>query len=263
MGRAHGGRENQLTLLAADPHTIIREAWEQHGKHLIRRTAMLSGGNDSATLAHWLAWHGYVDELLFLDTGIGIAETSRFVHRFARYLGLPLQVWHAPPGAYETMIVTIGGGFPGPAAHTLAYQRLKERPLADYIAYCKRGQHWRSKVLLFSGIRRAESAKRMKIAEKAIDPAGGRLWVAPFLDWTMADLGIWREHHDIPHNDVADLLHYSGECLCGANATEGELGFIEGFFPDAAREIHRLQRLADRLGIERSRWGERWKERGR
>src|ERR1022692_450453 len=65
MGRAHGGRENQLTLLAADPHTIIREAWEQHGKHLIRRTAMLSGGNDSATLAHWLAWHGYVDELLF------------------------------------------------------------------------------------------------------------------------------------------------------------------------------------------------------
>jgi 3'-phosphoadenosine 5'-phosphosulfate sulfotransferase (PAPS reductase)/FAD synthetase len=260
MGRAHSGRENQLTLLPADPHSIIREAWEQHGEHIVRRTAMLSGGNDSATLAHWLAWHGYIDELLFLNTGIGIAETRRFVHRFAKHLGLPLQEWHAPPGAYQTMIITISGGFPGPAMHSLAYQRLKERPLGDYLAYRKRGAHWRSKVLLFSGIRRSESAKRMLIAEKPVDPDGGKLWVAPYIDWTRADLGTWREEHDIPHNDVADLLHYSGECLCGANASEGELEFIERFFPDAAREIHRLQRLADRLGIERSRWGERWHE---
>lgn len=221
---------------------------------------MLSGGNDSATLAHWLAWHGYVDELLFLHTGIGIAETRRFVRRFARYLELPLEVWHAPPAAYETMIVTLTGGFPGPAAHSYAYQRLKERPLNKYVAHCKRGQHWQSKVLLFSGIRRAESQKRMLIAEKPIDPDGGKLWVAPFLDWTKADLELWREAHDIPHNDVADLLHYSGECLCGAHAAAGELEFIEQFYPDAARDIHRLQRLADRLGIERSRWGEHFYE---
>jgi 3'-phosphoadenosine 5'-phosphosulfate sulfotransferase (PAPS reductase)/FAD synthetase len=247
-------------MFGADPQQIIREAWDQHGHRIIRRTAMLSGGNDSATLAHWLAWHGYVDELLFLDTGIGIAETHQFVHQFAKYLGLPLEEWHAPPGAYERMIVTITGGFPGPAAHSIAYQRLKERPLNDYIAHCKRGQHWRSKVLLFSGIRRAESAKRMKIAEKAVDPDGGKLWVAPFLDWTMADLGVWREEHDIPHNDVADLLHYSGECLCGANASEGELDLIQRFFPVSAREIHRLQRLAEWLGIERSRWGEHFYE---
>lgn len=110
MGRVHGGRENQLSLLVTDPHSIIREAWEQHGNQIIRRTAMLSGGNDSATLAHWLAWHGCIDELLFLDTGIGIAKTRAFVRRFADYLGLPLQVWHAPPAAYETMIVSIRAG---------------------------------------------------------------------------------------------------------------------------------------------------------
>ena len=260
MGRAHGGRENQLTLLAADPRTTIDDAWQQHGERIVRRTAMLSGGNDSATLAHWLAWHGYIDNLLFLDTGIGIAETRRFVHQFAKYLDLPLEEWHAPPGACETMIVTLSGGFPGPAMHGLAYQRLKERPLNDYIAYCKRDQHWRSKVLLFSGIRRTKSAKRMLIAEKPIDADGGKLWVAPFLDWTMADLGVWREEHDIPHNEVADLLHLSGDCLCGANAGEGELEFLQRFLPDSFRKIHNLQQLAERLGIERSRWGERWYE---
>jgi len=131
---------------------------------------------------------------------------------------------------------------------------------AQDLAHRKRGQHWRSKVLLFSGIRRAESMKRMKIATKAVDADGVKLWVAPFLDWTMADLGLWREAHDIPRNPVADLLHYSGECLCGANAAEDELEFIANFFPDAASEIFRWQRLADRLGIERSRWGEHWRE---
>jgi 3'-phosphoadenosine 5'-phosphosulfate sulfotransferase (PAPS reductase)/FAD synthetase len=135
MGRAHGGRENQLTLLVTDPHTIIREAWEQHGENIIRRTGMLSGGNDSATLVHWLAWHGYIDELLFLNTGTGIRQTREFVRRFADYLGLPLQEWHVPPGTYKTMIGSVSGGFPGPAAHSYAYQRLKERPLANYLAY--------------------------------------------------------------------------------------------------------------------------------
>lgn len=260
MGHSHHPREDQLTLFGADPHDIIREAWEQNPNRIIRRTAMLSGGNDSSTLAHWLAWHGYVDELLFLNTGIGIKETARFVRRFAKYLDLPLQEWHAPPGAYEQMVTTISGGFPGPAAHSIAYQRLKERPLGEYIAHRKSGQHWRSKVLLFSGIRRAESDKRMKIATKAVDPDGAKLWVAPFIDWTMADLGLWREAHDIPRNPVADLLHYSGECLCGANASDGELELIARFYPQDAQEIFRLQRLVDRLGIARSRWGEHWRE---
>jgi 3'-phosphoadenosine 5'-phosphosulfate sulfotransferase (PAPS reductase)/FAD synthetase len=252
--------ENQLTLFGADPQDIIGEAWDQHGNRIIRRAAMLSGGNDSSTLAHWLAWHGYIDELLFLNTGIGIRETARFVQKFAEYLELPLQEWHAPPGTYERMVTTISGGFPGPAAHTIAYQRLKERPLRDYVAFRKDGQHRQSRVLLFSGLRRVESVKRMKIAETPIEPDGGKLWVAPFLDWTMGDLALWREEYDIPRNPVADLLHYSGECLCGANAADGELELIAAFFPEEAAEIYRLQRLADRLGIERSRWGEHWRE---
>lgn len=260
MARSHHPREDQMTLFGADPHDVVREAWEQHPNTIVRRTAMLSGGNDSATLAHWLAWHGYVDELLFLNTGIGIPDTARFVRRFADYLGLPLEEWHAPPGTYERIVTTISGGFPGPAAHSIAYQRLKERPLGDYIAYRKHGHPRTSKVLLFSGIRRAESAKRMKIATAPVTADGGKLWVAPFLDWTMADLALWRDEHDIPHNDVADLLHYSGECLCGANATDGELELIARFYPEVAREIFRLGSLADRLGIERSRWGEHWRE---
>ncbi len=256
--------ENQLALFGADPHAIIHDAWQQHGHQIIRRTALLSGGNDSSTLAHFLAWHGYVDELLFLNTGIGIAETRTFVHQLADHLELPLEEFRAAPGTYGRMVTTIAGGFPGPAAHSLAYQRLKERPLRNYVAWRKRRQHPHSKVLLFSGLRRAESVKRMKIADRPIDPEGGKLWVAPLIDWTMADLAAWRERHDIPRNPVADLLHYSGECLCGANAADGEFEEIARWFPnsEAVREILRLQKLADRLGIARSRWGEHWREAG-
>lgn len=262
MGRARRGHENQLTMLVEDPHSIIDRAWAEYGRRIIRRTAMLSGGDDSSTLAHWLAWHGYIDELLFLDTGIGLQGTRRFVRNFADHLGLPLQVWHAPPGAYETMVITITAGFPGPAAHMYAYQRLKERPLENYLRYCKRGWPRDSKVMLFSGIRRAESVKRMQIAEKAVESKGVRLWVAPFLNWTRADLCAWRDQHDIPSNDVAALLHFSGECLCGAHASEGELDFLKQLYPEdhAIGEILRLQRRADQLGIVRSRWGERWFE---
>jgi 3'-phosphoadenosine 5'-phosphosulfate sulfotransferase (PAPS reductase)/FAD synthetase len=249
-------------MFPESPHGIIRSAWEEYGARIVRRTAMLSGGDDSSTLAHWLAWHGFIDELVFLDTGTGLEGTRKFVRQFADHLGLPLEVWYAPPGAYETMIVTITAGFPGPAAHSYAYQRLKERPLEDYVRYRKRGWDRRSKVLLFSGIRKAESQKRMKIAEHPVESVGGRLWVAPFLYWTRADLLSWREQHDIPQNDVASLLHYSGECLCGAHASKGELDFLTSWYGDdpAVRDILRLQRLADRLGIERSRWGERWYE---
>lgn len=262
MGRARRGHEQQMTMLVEDPHSIIDQAWAQHGSHVIRRTAMLSGGDDSATLAHWLATHGYIDELLFLDTGIGLVYTRKFVRKFADYLGLPLEVWHAPPGTYQTMVLTITAGFPGPAAHKYAYQRLKERPLEDYLRYCKRSWPRTSKVLLFSGIRRAESAKRMQIAEKPIESAGVRLWVAPFLNWTRADLDAWREQHDIPRNDAAALLHFSGECLCGAHASDGELDLLKLLYPDdsAVTQIVSLQERADTLGIERSRWGERWYE---
>lgn len=55
MGRARRGHENQMTLFQESPHTIIDQAWREYGPRIIRRTAMLSGGDDSSTLAHWLA----------------------------------------------------------------------------------------------------------------------------------------------------------------------------------------------------------------
>ena len=60
---------------------------------------------------------------------------------------------------------------------------------------------------------------------------------------------------------MADLIHKSGECMCGAFA-EGdknkdmELKELEMWFPDMANEIKALQKEAEAAGVH-ERWGHR------
>lgn len=254
MGRAQRSAELQPALFAADPHAVVARAEEEFGAKVVRRTALLSGGNDSTVLCHWLWHHGYIDEALHIDTGTGLMATRIFVMKFCRQFGIPLKIYRPAPGTFERMVFNIIGGFPGPAMHRIAYQRLKERPLANYVADCKAGRSRRSKVMLFTGVRRAESTRRMG-SSKAIDEQGGRLWVAPLVDWTKIDLLAWRQRHQVPESEVAALLHLSGECFCGAFAKPDERSDLAWAYPEQLRWIESLEAKARLLGIERDRWG--------
>lgn len=59
--------------------------------------------------------------------------------------------------------------------------------------------------------------------------------------WTELDLNTYRALHDVPRNPVADLIHMSGECLCGAFAKPGELDEIGYWFPETKAEIEALE----------------------
>ena len=52
---------------------------------------------------------------------------------------------------------------------------------------------------------------------------GRRIWCAPIHDWTKLDTTDLIAHAGLSRNPVVDLIHKSGECLCGAYAKRGEL----------------------------------------
>lgn len=271
MGRASSLREQQTAMFGLDPLDVIRTAIADYGDDVIVRVAMLSGGDDSTTLTHWLWTHALdgtflpadrpeLDEqriaqmALHIDTGIGLRETRAFVSRFCHQLRIPLRIESAPPGEYERAVLR--WGFPGPAMHGTMYDRLKGRALARFIAQTKEGHPRQAKVMLLGGARRSESARRMGTAEP-VSGQGAERWVAPFVDWIRADLEDWRRAHDVPRSDVAALLHLSGECLCGAMSKPDERVNLKWAAPQMLGRIEQLERKADFYGVERSRWGER------
>ena len=154
------------------------------------------------------------------------------------------------PKIYEELVLKYG--FPGAFGHGLMYNRLKERQLRRLARDF--GGTSKEPVMLISGCRKEESTRRMGTT-KAIDPQGRFLWVAPFASMTALDCAEYMKREDIPRNQVKDLLHMSGECLCGAFAHPGELKEIELWYPKTAAHIHRIQEKVRAAGFP---WG--WEE---
>jgi 3'-phosphoadenosine 5'-phosphosulfate sulfotransferase (PAPS reductase)/FAD synthetase len=214
---------------------------------------LFSGGHDSLT-ATWVAsHHPQFTGVLHIDTGIGIEATRDFVRETCRERGWPLQVFRAADcGIYYEDLV-LRWGFPGPPGHGVMYNRLKERALRKFIRSRKKG--WWDRIVLASGCRRQESTRRMGHTE-AIQREYARIWVAVIQDMTKSGVNDTVERAGLKRNQVVDLIHKSGECLCGAYAKPGELEELALWFPDVAARIRSLESLAETAGFP-------WKWEGR
>ena len=88
---------------------------------------------------------------------------------------------------------------------------------------------------------------------------GSTIWVSPLVEWTKLDLQMYRVMFpDVPRNKASDLIHMSGECLCGAFAKQNELDEVEYWFPEDVQQIRELERLLEnRIDIpaERRKYG--------
>lgn len=146
-------------------------------------------------------------------------------------------------------------GFPGSGAHGAAYTRLKERQIEALVRRCKVGRPRSARVLLLSGIRRDESARRGR--RSAHTRRGSAAYVAPLIDWTNPQMRLYRQREQLPESPAAALLHRSGECNCGAFAGAGdERAMLMSLYPDWwETTIAPLEREAERLGIRWCRWG--------
>jgi 3'-phosphoadenosine 5'-phosphosulfate sulfotransferase (PAPS reductase)/FAD synthetase len=238
-------------LVVSDPDALIAQARDAYTP--IATWCLFSGGHDSSVLAHRCRDH--YQGLCFIDTGTAFPGVVDFVEEFAAWLGKPLRIMRAGD-AFRKLVLELGG-FPGPAGHGRAYARLKERQIRTLVRCEKAGQRRRSCVMLLTGKRRAESARRAA-STLGIDKRGGHLFVNPLVDWTGDQVRAYRTEHDLPESDAAALLHRSGECNCGSFAKPGEREMLRALAPgwfDA--NIGSLEREANAAGIAACRWGER------
>ena len=272
--------EERIAELVADAHGLLDEAISREVYEAKRSLAgvviLFSGGNDSTTLAH--LFKDRATHAAHANTGIGIEQTRQYVRDTAAGWGLPLIEAYPRIGeTYRDLVLgrvraskprtrpdgkVYPGGFPGPAMHYFVYQRLKERALEsvrrELVEY-----PYQQRVIFLAGRRADESGRRKGLGSKdPIERRGSTVWVSPLVNWTKVDLNAYRRvYADVPRNEVSDLLHMSGECLCGAFAHSGELEEIEMWFPEVAAEIRQLEKevaeVAAEQGIapERCKWG--------
>jgi 3'-phosphoadenosine 5'-phosphosulfate sulfotransferase (PAPS reductase)/FAD synthetase len=251
-------REARVTRLIAESYGILDRAIEEHvpmGKRTVAGIVVLfSGGNDSTVLAH--LFKDVATHAAHANTTIGIEQTREFVRNTCEEWGLPLleRTSKSERDSYRNLV--LDQGFPGPGHHFKMYQRLKERAL-EQVQRELVLDPYKQRVVFLAGRRRAESQRRANVVEAERNRS--KVWVSPLVNWTKLDLNTYRlMQGDVPVNEVSDLIHMSGECLCGSFASAGERDEVSHWFPEVFEEIAALEaEIADRDDIpaHRRTWG--------
>ncbi len=193
---------------------------------------LFSGGHDSVSATAIASLHPRFTSAIHINTGIGVARTRQYVRETSATKGWPLKEYEAAtnvnakgkpdPQIYRALVLKYG--FPGPDGHGMMYARLKERCLRMLQREWKASGRKKAprRVMYISGCRSDESERRMANTEE-VQVDGQRIWCAPIHDWTKCDTSALMQYLSIERNPIVDLIHKSGECLCGAFAQPGEL----------------------------------------
>jgi 3'-phosphoadenosine 5'-phosphosulfate sulfotransferase (PAPS reductase)/FAD synthetase len=248
--RVHRLTEESFALLSEGIDRFIRA----DARELAGVVTLFSGGNDSTVLAHLFRSHA--THAAHANTTIGIEETRDFVRSTCEEWGLPLIEFKPPRVEDHYANLVLEQGFPGPGHHFKMFQRLKERSLRAVRNQLVTNPR-RERVVFLAGRRRQESQRRASIPEH--DRVGSIVYVSPLVNWTKLDMNTYRlMEGDVPRNRVSDLIHMSGECLCGCFAHQGERAEVSQWFPEVFRQIAALEAaIADREDIPdfRKTWG--------
>jgi 3'-phosphoadenosine 5'-phosphosulfate sulfotransferase (PAPS reductase)/FAD synthetase len=246
----HDGEERpSISHLFRSSYAILDGAIQEHNPSHVY--ALFSGGHDSVCSTYVASQHPRFSGVVHINTGIGIEQTRQYVRDLCAERQWPLLELHPPQKTYRDIVLK--EGFPGSAVHTICYTVLKERALDKLIRERKQGRN--DRIILVAGIRKQESARRKKNVN--VSPSrreGTRVWVNPIIDWMATDRLPFMEHFGLPRNRVVDLLHMSGECLCGAFASPGERAQIAEWFPETEQVIQDLEAEAAAAGVP-CRWG--------
>lgn len=213
--------------------------------------ALFSGGDGSLGATAWAMANVPNCQVAHIVTGIGIKRTTAFVQDTCAREGWPLTIIRAKEDCgndYREIVKK--HGFPGPASHRYMYVWLKERSINELVRRNKRERG--DKVALLTGICHDDSVRRTGYGGHQIQQHGAKLWVN-HMYWAGKS---WMHQYildrGLPRNPIAELLGMSGECLCGAFASPGELELIRMADPETADEIEDIQREVREAGWS---WG--------
>jgi len=217
--------------------------------------ALFSGGDDSLSATIVAARSEKFRGCLHINTGIGIIETRVFVVETCRAQGWPLHVYRAKDYGQDYAALAERFGFPGPGAHWRMYVRLKERALDAFMREQK--THRGDRLVLSTGARVSESERRMGNTAQRVRRDGAQVWANPIESWSKFDCLDTIAAAGIPRNPVVEVLHMSGECLCGAFAKPGELDEIACWYPETAAHIRGIEERVKAAGQRACVWGQR------
>ena len=225
-------REARVEMLLTESHQRLAGTVEEHrgDREIVGTCVLFSGANDSTVLAH--IFRGWATRAIHANTTIGLEPTRDFVRNTCEEWGLPLIEKTPPRESDHYRALVLDQGFPGPGHHYKMFQRLKERGLRAARAELVTNPR-RQRVVFIAGRRRAESTRRANIPANGRD--GSIIWCSPLVNWTKPDLTTYRlmqaaRGNPVPVNEVSDLIHMSGECLCGAFAHAGERDELDYWF---------------------------------
>lgn len=266
-------RVERLVEMAHSQHAETMRLLADAGKTAVATCSLVSGGNDSYTVAH--LFRDQLTHFVHANTGTGIEATREHVRATAEEWGIPLLEVHPKPGqgyddlvrgnvfarSRETgeLVQAWPGGFPGPAAHQVMYTRLKERGLETIPHLLGISGSRTERVVFIAGRRRAESERRATVPHR--ESRGTTEWSSPIAVWHKADLLAYRlMNGGVPVNPVAQRLGMSGECGCLANAKPGEADRWRAAYPEDPfiKRMDALEaEIAGRADIDpvRKRWG--------
>lgn len=218
--------------------------------------AAFSGGDDSLTVMEVLRHFGIrPDYAIHADTLTGMPATRQFVERYCRENEIPLLVT-TPKVTLADMVKRDGFPGVGKKAHRMTFGELKGKPMRDKISEVIRQGEQGREVVIFSGVRRKESAERRRSKkyegpfwqEKSGKRADGSqryhpdVWTALILHWEKEDCLEFLEWKGVERNPVSVEFGRSGDCHCGTAISEPEKEFSElvTAAPNVAAEIERL-----------------------
>ena len=234
------------------PEEVIQKTIDEYRPE--RWFVGFSGGRDSIVATHWMMSNVQGCEVVHCNTGIGIEKTRSYVRETCADYGWPLhEIFAKEDCGMDYDEIVLESGFPGPSQHMRMYIQLKERCIEKLVRDNK--THRMGKIVIATGIRHDESMIRAGYTGREVTQKGAQVWVNPLYSWNIEQFNEYRCANNLPHNEVTDMLGFSGECLCGAYAAPGELARIRAVEPATADRIERLQ-------IESMRRGRTWSYEG-
>ena len=204
------------------------------------RAVLFSGGDDSLALTHKAMEEGWADMVVHLETNTSIPANLDYVREVCEQYQWPLVIVSSPV-SLETLAFRYG--FPGPSAHTIAFNALKGRQLGYLYRRTNGG------IKFFSGVRTDESDRRMRQINAEVQyatPDGSNFrgwWVSPLIGRSNEWIHEYREEHELPRNPVAQSsLHRSGDCNCLAYGhRDEELIALEADWPNVAEWLKSVE----------------------
>jgi 3'-phosphoadenosine 5'-phosphosulfate sulfotransferase (PAPS reductase)/FAD synthetase len=216
---------------------IINQAIADYKPYAI--VMMFSGGDDSLTAYHVArALEIPLDYFLHGNTGTGIPQTTEFARRIGQESGLRYMEARAGK-AFERYVWRKGFFGIGHDAHTMAYHILKHRRFRHSLSVHIRQRKQNRNILLINGARWQESSNRERLKEQPIKPDGPNVWVNIVNDWSRLDCAEFLA--DYQRNPVTELLHRSGECMCGTMQSQEQRKEAAFWFPEWGRWLDELE----------------------